>query len=418
VSDFGDIERFARAHASCGGITPNASTQMSGGYLLTLTCVCGATMDRWITPEEAKLPLPMTTPPSAAPSPVPPKEPAPEKPEAPAPSTDLQEALRQALEAEDATESKVRPAPAASPSPSTDLEEALRLAIEAEPPVVKAPAAPPVAKPATPPVVKPPAAAPPSTPRVPITNLEEAVQRALEADARAAEAAAAAAARPRERPAQPRLNLDAAMQRAVDSQTVVRAAPPRATSRFWFAAVVVVLVIGGVVFWLGLRALDEEARSQTQAPAPAAVGAPPTVSETERTALTEALRALRDVQAVSTSTVSYSVYSGRVAFAKADVNRYLGVAAAPELKAAVRDTMELHVLATAAWRARSLESKDAWEAIGQDPAIDLCPSAKRVVDFADTPAGQSRAHARGVSVAAAIPLLWDCAASRLTGLDR
>jgi hypothetical protein len=129
------------------------------------------------------------------------------------------------------------------------------------------------------------------------------------------------------------------------------------------------------------------------------------------------LRALKDIQTVSTPAVQYSVYSGRVAFAKADVNRYLGMAVAPELTSAVRDTMSLHVLATAAWRARTLESKDAWEAVGQDPAIELCPSARRVIDFADVPAGQSRAHARGVAVAASIPLLWECAGARLSALE-
>src|SRR5688572_22919707 len=52
VTDFPDIERFARSHAACGGITPNATTQLDGGYLLTLTCACGVSMDRWITAEE------------------------------------------------------------------------------------------------------------------------------------------------------------------------------------------------------------------------------------------------------------------------------------------------------------------------------------------------------------------------------
>lgn len=370
MSDFGDIERFARSHAACGGITPNATTQTGGGYLLTLTCACGAAMDRWITPEEAKLPLPLSAPPCADASPALPKGPAaaraPEKPKAPAPSGDLQEALRQALEAEEAADSKAGPAPAVSRSPSSDLDEALRLAIEAEPPAAK------------------PAAAP---------------------------------ARPRERPVPPRLNLDAAMKRAMDSQTAARAAPRPTTSRFWFGAVVVVLVIGGVVLWLGLQALDEDARLESRTAAPTAV-APPPASEVERAAFADALRALKDIQAVSTPTVPYPVYSSRVAFAKADVNRYLGVAAAPELKAGVRDTMELHVLAAAAWRARTLDSKEMWEALGQDPAIDLCPSARRVIDFAETPGGQSRAHARGLSVAVAIPLLWECAGARLNGLDR
>jgi hypothetical protein len=400
VTDFGDVERFARSHSACGGITPEATTQTGGGYLLTLTCACGATMDRWVTPEEARIPLPLAAP-SAASAPARPAAPAkaPEKPK-PEPSIDLEAALREAVEAEDATGSKPRPAPAASPSRSPDLDEALRLAVEADVPAAKPPVAP----------------APPPPPHVPISNLEEAVQRALEEDARAAAAAAATTTRPRQRAVTP-LNLDATVQRAVESQAAASPVQPATTSRFWFVTIVVVLVIGGFVFWLGLRALDEEARRESREPDAAPVAAP-SASEVERAAFAEVLRALKDLQAASTSTVPYAAYSSRVAFAKADVDRYLGTAAAPQAKADVRDTMELHVLAAAAWRARTLDSKDAWEAVGQDPAIDLCPSARQVIDFAETPAGRSRAHARGLSVAGAIPLLWECAGARLNALDR
>lgn len=371
MSDFGDIERFARSHAACGGITPNATTQMGGGYLLTLTCACGGAMDRWIDAEEAKLPLPLIAPTAGAAPPAAPRAPAPDKPKAPAPSTDLQEALRHALEAEDKA--------------------------DAAPPAAKGPLS------------------PPPSPRVPITNLDEAVQRALEADARAATEAAAPPARPRERAVQPRLNLDAAVQRAVDSQAVQRVAARPSTSRFWFGAVVMLLVVGGAVFWFGLQALEEDARLGTREAEVSS--APPPASAVERAAFAEALRALQDVQAASTPTVPYPVYSSRVAFAKADVDRYLGTEGAPALKTDVRDTMELHVLASAAWRARSMDSKEAWEALGRDPAIDLCPSARRVIDFAETPANQSQAYARGLGVAGAIPLLWECAGERLNALE-
>lgn len=418
MTDFADIERFARAHAACGGIMPNVTTQLDGGYLLTLACACGVSMDRWITPEEAKLPLSFgDTRSGAAPTR------AEEAPRAPAASTDLEEVMRQALEAEEAAESRARP-PAhtgASPSPARPTV----------PPPIARPTSPPVGKPVTPPAVaktaappspmKPvlpsPAAQPGSPPaassRERIQNLEEAVQRALEEDARAA-VAASAAARPRARPVPSRLNADAAVQRALDARTTAGTAPSAAPSRVWFVALVVALIIGGVVFWLGLRVLEEDARQGTreggstmQAPAP---------SEVQRAAFTEVLRALKDVQAASTPTVPYPTYSSRVAFAKSDVDRYLSAAAAAA-NGGVRDAMELHVLAAAAWRARMLDSKDAWEAVGQDPAIDLCPSAKRMLDFTETATGQSRAHARGIGVAAAIPLLWECAGARLNALD-
>ena len=60
MSDFADVERFAREHAACGGLTPTAMPKPGGGgYLLTLTCTCGATFDRWVSPEEARRPLPI-----------------------------------------------------------------------------------------------------------------------------------------------------------------------------------------------------------------------------------------------------------------------------------------------------------------------------------------------------------------------
>src|SRR5687768_6464343 len=58
MSDFTDVEQFAREHGACGGITPSASPQPGGGLMLSLTCACGATFDRRVTPEESKRPLP------------------------------------------------------------------------------------------------------------------------------------------------------------------------------------------------------------------------------------------------------------------------------------------------------------------------------------------------------------------------
>jgi hypothetical protein len=389
VSDFSDVERFARAHAACGGITPKATTQAGGGYLLTLTCACGAGMDRVITAEEARLPLPL--PSKAAPLTKPSERPK------PAPSDDVQEALRRAVEAPRPSVVKASSAPAERPSPSADLEEALRQAVEAEPSRTK------------------PAPSPPPSPAVSITNLDEAVQRALEADAR--EAAAAAAARPRVRAVTPRLNVDATVKRAMDAQKAARSAPRADTSRFWFGAVVVVLALGGVALWLGLHALDEDTRLAPRDET-AAVVAAGTTAAADRAAFADVMRALKDIQTVSTPTAPYSIYSSRVAFAKAPVQHYMSSRAAPELTSGVRDTMDLHLLAMTAWRARTLESREAWEAVGRDPALDLCPGARQAVDGADTAPGQSRPHARGVAVAAAIPQLWECAATRLSDLER
>ena len=277
MSDFSDIERFARSHAACGGITPNATTQLDGGYLLTLTCSCGASMDRWITPEEAEVPLSFSGAGAAPPAPLTAPASADATPSAPVARTDLEEVMRQALEAEEAADARIRAAPPAG-KPA------------APPPVAKPLAAAAPVKAVTPPSVAKPTPPPAAAARVPITNLEEAVQRALEADASAA-AAESAAARPRQRAAPPRLNAAAAVQRALDSQTTTGVAPPATPSRFWFGALVVALVIGGVVLWLGLRMLEEDARRGTseggstmRAPAP---------SDAQRAAFATALGAVR-----------------------------------------------------------------------------------------------------------------------------
>jgi len=112
------------------------------------------------------------------------------------------------------------------------------------------------------------------------------------------------------------------------------------------------------------------------------------------------------------------VYSSRVIFARTDVDRFMASTAPGPVRAQLREVLDVHLLAVAAWRARTLDQKDVWEAVGQDPAIDLCPSVKRIVDFATQPENVSRAQSRGVAVASAIPLLWECAAQKLAVLDQ
>ena len=257
MSNFDDIEQFGREHGGCGGITPSAAPQANGGFLLTLMCTCGATLDCWVTSDEAKRPLPL--PPSALTSGA--RSAAPTRPPA-APNRDLDAVMRAAVEAEDA------------------------------------------------------AAAPPETP---------------------------AASAP---------------------------APP-----------------------------------------------PPPLDEQQRAALGEIVKSLNKLQAGSALSTGLSVYGSRVAFAKSDVERFLESTAPGPARTGVREVLDIHLLAAAAWRARSLDEKDVWEAVGQEPAIDLCPSVRRVVDFAVQPAGVSRAQARGVALASSVPLLWECAAQKLAALE-
>jgi hypothetical protein len=114
MTDFADVEEFVRQHAGCGGLTPSATVQPAGGFLLTLTCVCRQTFDRRVTAAEAKQPLPPLSAPRRATPDAPPVPPAASEPVA------SPRRPRQALDRPRAT-------------PSRESVEALRAALEAEP---------------------------------------------------------------------------------------------------------------------------------------------------------------------------------------------------------------------------------------------------------------------------------------------
>lgn len=51
---FGDLEAFVTAHLKCDTLSGGAGDPASDGYLLSVTCSCGAVFDRWVTPEAAE----------------------------------------------------------------------------------------------------------------------------------------------------------------------------------------------------------------------------------------------------------------------------------------------------------------------------------------------------------------------------
>ena len=366
MSNFADVERFGREHAACGGITPHAGPQPAGGYLLTLTCACGATFDRMVTVEEARQPLPLSPGAIAAPGAAR-KSPSAGRP-APGPSADLEEALRAALAAEETTttrpESHARDAPPESPQ---DLDAITREALKI---------------------------------------LDEAGGGGTRA----------ASPPPPGRTSPARLNLDSTIRTALTQQAELKTAgepagqPPR---RVWplVLALVALGVTAGIYFGLGFD-------TPPVAPVSSAPAAPPSIDEQQRAAFDQIMGSLRQLQAVSSPATAQSVYSSRVIFARTDVDRFMASTAPGPVRAQLREVLDVHLLAVAAWRARTLDQKDVWEAVGQDPAIDLCPSVKRIVDFATQPENVSRAQSRGVAVASAIPLLWECAAQKLAVLDQ
>src|SRR3989442_12785476 len=120
--DFSDVMRFAETHRACGSVAPAITPQPSGGYLLTLTCACGAVLDRRVTADEAThAPFLAGVPPSAPPPrPIVAAPTVPRKPEPPrlTPRPELERAMREALEAEEA-EAAATPAPVAGRAPPT-----------------------------------------------------------------------------------------------------------------------------------------------------------------------------------------------------------------------------------------------------------------------------------------------------------
>jgi len=345
MTEFADVEQFGREHSACGGITPSAAPQPGGGFLLTLTCACGGVLERWVTTEEAKRPLPLP---------------------------------RAAARA-------ARPA-----APSADLEAAIRAAVDAE---------------EAPPATQSGRAQPPEPP--PLRGDPHSLIR---------EILAAVPAAPRTTsPA--KLNLDTTIKTALTQQsTLKRKAAAGRTSRP--RTRVVWLVLFAVVAFGAAAVMYFAGAPDTPAPAAVVNAPPPPLEQQQRAALDEIMSSLRTLQEASTPNASMSVYSSRVGFAKVDVDRFIGRTAPGPERTVVREIIDVHVLAAAAWTARALDQKDRWEAIGQDPAIDLCPSVKRVVDFATQPQNALRAQARGVAVASSIPLLWECAAAKIAGLDR
>jgi hypothetical protein len=138
----------------------------------------------------------------------------------------------------------------------------------------------------------------------------------------------------------------------------------------------------------------------------------------QRAALEGIVKSLRELHSVATSTTSVSVYATRVTGAKTEAERYLAASPPGPGRTGVREALDIHLLAVSAWRAKSLDQKEAWEAVGLDPSIDLCPPLRLVADFAPQVENVSRGQTRGAAVASALPLLWECAKERIAALEQ
>jgi len=373
--DFSDVMQFAQAHHPCGGVTPAVRPEPSGGYLLTLTCACGAVLDRQVTAEEAAH-VPFV---SAAPA-APPAAPAPRRRSArprPTPSPELERAMQEALAAEEAAVATVSPAPEREPprtAPSQALEDVLREALAAEDAAAVAPA----------PSASSSAAAPKrSVAPLPVANVQETVKAALREQDRLRGALAPSAAHAR----------------------------PRSRARWLGVALFVVIVAGGSAFYFA-ETLEPDA--PVGAPSSLALSDAPAPSEAP--SYGNAVIALRRLQAASIATISLPTYETRLSAAQAVLGRYMESEAPADAKRSLGAILDLHLLAVTAWRLRAVDSPQAWESVSRSPALELCESVRNAAYIAERP-GQNTAQARGRAVAASIPLLWECAASRLAKLD-
>jgi hypothetical protein len=58
TSVYAEVEEFVLRHHSCGGYTYGSTDPIiQAGYGLTVSCRCGATYKRWITPSDAEYDL-------------------------------------------------------------------------------------------------------------------------------------------------------------------------------------------------------------------------------------------------------------------------------------------------------------------------------------------------------------------------
>jgi hypothetical protein len=47
------LTAFVTRHLSCGQLTAETTEPRANGYMLSVTCPCGVTLMRWVTPAEA-----------------------------------------------------------------------------------------------------------------------------------------------------------------------------------------------------------------------------------------------------------------------------------------------------------------------------------------------------------------------------
>jgi hypothetical protein len=190
----------------------------------------------------------------------------------------------------------------------------------------------------------------------------------------------------------------------------------------WLCISVIVIASAVGTTLLAMRSEQPSPVVGVAASAPPATLAPPSppleLTDAERSALDTALAIAEDLDRSVVAGVPFRVYFNRASAAHAEAGRHLDEVKDVAPRRLLQQALMLHRLAARAWRARTLNEQDAWERIGADPTAEVCAPVRRALDSGDDPRGMPRGEWRGIVIAATLPLVWDCAADRVTEARR
>jgi len=207
----------------------------------------------------------------------------------------------------------------------------------------------------------------------------------------------------------------------------------QATRGTVMGVILLVVVIGA---WWGLKRLSSAPVQLSGVPvqqaaprvaAPVAAPTPPQpAAAAEAQLAADVLRVLQGLRSLVQAHVNYPEYGPRAFDAKRTVERYAGTPGGDaELKRGMRETMDLYMLAAAAWnaglRADSGDERGAaaaFASVSRDPVLDSCPAARAARDNAKEDARAPLEVVQGISVVSALPAIFECAESRLADVER
>jgi len=122
--------------------------------------------------------------------------------------------------------------------------------------------------------------------------------------------------------------------------------------------------------------------------------APASPAQAHGSTSSDALDALKGLNSVTTSGITYRDYAPRVLDAKVRVDRYMASAADGDMKTRIGVAMRYYELASTAWGANITKDYSRANQVGlelrADPSLNSCPGVQRVI--ADTDASAERVN--------------------------